>query len=316
MDKRRRSRLGIALRDARKASRLTQAQLADAVGIARITVIAAEDGSGTAQTYLALIDHLGYELRGGRRLPPGTDIGPRLGELRTLRKESRAAVSRLADVDTLTIKAIEEGRYGHLRALEAVGIAVGAGLRLVKQGTPESPWLGALTSSESVEWATPPEFLELLYPLVGGEFACDPCSPRPDGPVKALVHFTAEDDGLSLDWPPGAIWVNPPYARGLTGQWVAKCRKEADAGGGPIFALIPCRTDTAWWHEHVADQGHVVFLRGRLAFGDGGNSAPFASALVVYGGDTTLAAGLRRVLPDAWHVAAGGGAGEMAIAAD
>lgn len=316
MERRRPSRLGAALKDARKAAKLTQAQLADAIGIARITVIAAEDGNGTAQTYFALIDSLGYELRGGRRLPPGVDIGPRLGELRALRSESRAAVSRLADVDTLTIKAIEEGRYGHLRALEAVGVAVGAGLRLVKKGMPESPWLSALTSSESVEWATPPDFLAMLYPLVGGEFACDPCSPRPDGPTKALVHFTAEDDGLALDWPPGAAWVNPPYARGLTGQWVAKCREQAEAGGGPIFALIPARTDTAWWHEYVADQGYIVFLRGRLAFGDGGNSAPFASALVVYGADEALSAALRRVLPDGWHVPVRDGWAEVEMAAD
>lgn len=294
---------------------MTQAKLAEATGLARITILAAEDGDGTADTYFGIMSYLGYEIRGGRRLPPGNEIGHRLAELRVLRSESRAAVARLSGISVPTVRAIEQGRYGHLRALEAVGIAVGAGLRLVKTGTPESPWLGALTSSDSVEWNTPPEFLEKLYPLVGGEFACDPCSPRSDGPTKAMVHFTQEDDGLALDWPPGATWVNPPYARGLTGQWVAKCRKEAEAGSGPIFALIPARTDTAWWHDHVADQGHVLFLRGRLAFGSGENSAPFASALVVYGADEALVSGLRATLPDAWHVPVMGGLAE-AMAAD
>jgi phage N-6-adenine-methyltransferase len=295
---------------------MVQGKLADEVGLKRTTVIAAENGDCTAETYFALINHLGYEIRGGRRLPPGVEIGHRLGELRKLRKESRAAVAHLAHVDHLTARAIEEGRYGYLRPLEAVGIAVGAGLRLVKKETPESPWLGALTSSESVEWNTPPEFLDLLYPLVGGGFACDPCSPRNDGPTKALVHFTAEDDGLTLEWPPGAIWVNPPYARGLTGQWVARCREQAEISGGPIFVLIPARTDTAWWHDHVADHGHVVFLRGRLAFGGGGNSAPFASALVVCGADEALVVGLRQVLLEAWHVPAVSGMADVAMAAD
>ena len=39
---------------------------------------------------------------------------------------------------------------------------------------------------------------------------------------------------------------------GITGQWAAKCQSEAQANGGPIFGLIPARTDTAWWHEYVA----------------------------------------------------------------
>jgi transcriptional regulator with XRE-family HTH domain len=302
VDNHRRSRLGVALRNARKAAGMTQAQLAEASGVTRITVIAAEDGNGSARTFLELVDHLGYELRGSKRLPPGATIGARLLQLRALRGESRAAVSRLADVDTLTVRNVENGNYGHLRVLESIGIAVGAGLRLAPKGQLESPWLGALKSSASVDWNTPSEFLERLYPLVNGRFACDPCSPTPNGPVRALVHFTAEDDGLSLDWPIGAIWVNPPYARGLTGQWTSKCRQEAENGVGPIFGLIPARTDTAWWHDSVAHHAHVAFLRRRLAFGSSDNSAPFPSALAIWGLDEDRLAMLHQALADAWHV--------------
>ena len=53
--------------------------------------------------------------------------------------------------------------------------------------------------------------------------------------------------------------------------------------GGVTVCLVPARTDTAWWNDWVV--GHateVRFIRGRLKFGDSGNSAPFPSAIVVY----------------------------------
>ena len=67
------------------------------------------------------------------------------------------------------------------------------------------------------------------------------------------------------------------------------------------MALIPARTDTAYWHEHVATQADVFFLRGRLKFGQGSQSAPFPSALAVWGGSVHILTALQQVLPDAWQ---------------
>lgn len=44
--------------------------------------------------------------------------------------------------------------------------------------------------------------------------------------------------------------------------------------------FVPARVDANWWHNYAA-KGDVTFIRGRLKFGDGKNSAPFPSALVV-----------------------------------
>ena len=54
--------------------------------------------------------------------------------------------------------------------------------------------------------------------------------------------------------------------------------------------LIPARTDTRWFHEHLWDATtqrpqtgiEIRLLRGRLKFGNGKNSAPFPSMLVVF----------------------------------
>jgi hypothetical protein len=98
------------------------------------------------------------------------------------------------------------------------------------------------------------------------------------------------------------VFVNPPYGRDLP-QWIGKAAFEVRQGrAGSGGALIPARTDTRWWHDHIAGRAHVVLLRGRLQFGEGGQSAPFPSALAVWGaGDRTLER-LREVFPEAWHI--------------
>jgi hypothetical protein len=61
---------------------------------------------------------------------------------------------------------------------------------------------------------------------------------------------------------------------------MARQGKRSGEGGAIIVALVPARTDTRWWHEHVA-QHEVEFLPGRLRFGGAKHSAPFPSAIVI-----------------------------------
>ena len=69
-------------------------------------------------------------------------------------------------------------------------------------------------------------------------------------------------------------------------------RKAAEESRKPntvVVALIPARTDTAWWADWVAPYAaEIVFLRGRVRFCLNGvpqQSAPFPSCLVRYGGE-------------------------------
>ena len=110
--------------------------------------------------------------------------------------------------------------------------------------------------------------------------------------MKARVHLTQEDDGLSLPWH-GTVFVNPPYGRTLS-AWVAKAHREVREGRArTVVALLPARPDTSYWHAHVAGHAAVYFLRGRLRFGDGDQSAPFPSALAVWGSDPETLVALR-----------------------
>ena len=52
---------------------------------------------------------------------------------------------------------------------------------------------------------------------------------------------------------------------------------------------------------HVAGRAAVYFLRGRLRFGAGGNSAPFPSALAVWGAGPESLSALDAALLGAWR---------------
>ena len=110
------------------------------------------------------------------------------------------------------------------------------------------------------------------------------------------------DDGLSLPWKAPSVFLNPPYGRALV-SWVARADQEAASGrAGVVFALVPARSDTGWWHNHIAGRADVWMLRGRLSFGKGGQPAPFASAIVVWRATEEHRSRMADAFPDAWHI--------------
>jgi phage N-6-adenine-methyltransferase len=154
-------------------------------------------------------------------------------------------------------------------------------------------------SSRDQTWRTPQDLLASILAAGGRcEFDLDPCSPSSDGPVPATTHWTEVDDGLSRPWR-GLVFVNPPYSRALP-HWVAKCASEA-AIGAVVVGLVPSRTDTRWWHDNVAGQAAVIMLKGRLRFGAGAGSAPFPSAIVVWG-DSQLAERIATAITGSWLI--------------
>lgn len=132
-------------------------------------------------------------------------------------------------------------------------------------------------SSATDQWATPQAFFDKYNAAY--KFQTDVCA-QPEN-AKCANYFTPEQDGLAQEWH-GVCWMNPPYGRTI-GKWVAKAASAANDNGATVVCLLPARTDTAWWHDHVATHAtRIEFIRGRLKFGDAKNSAPFPSAVVVF----------------------------------
>lgn len=50
-----------------------------------------------------------------------------------------------------------------------------------------------------------------------------------------------------------------------------------------VVGLLPVRTDTRWWSDHVMRADEIRFLTGRVRFGGSSSGAPFGSAVAVWG---------------------------------
>ena len=146
------------------------------------------------------------------------------------------------------------------------------------------------------EWLTPPEIIKAL-----GPFDLDPCAPTERPWKMARVHYTADDDGLTAPWF-GRVWLNPPFNRFTLHKWAARM---AEHGQG--IMLLPARTETAVFYEHVWPHAHsICFMRGRPHFHYvDGTRASFNSGapicLVAYGwqnGEALLKSKLGVVMVD------------------
>ena len=133
-----------------------------------------------------------------------------------------------------------------------------------------------LYSSGTEEWATPQAFFDELDAEFN--FTLDPCASAEN--AKCSTYFTKTLDGLKQDWGSHRVFCNPPYGRTMR-NWSRKCY-EASQGGALVVLLAHARTDTRWFHEWVYRKAQLRFVKGRLKFGDGRQSAPFPSLVAIY----------------------------------
>lgn len=132
-------------------------------------------------------------------------------------------------------------------------------------------------SSKTDMWSTPQYLFDTWN--FDFKFVWDVCATKENSKC-GKNYFDKDDDGLLQPWDiiDGWKWMNPPYGREI-GKWIEKASKERK-----VVALLPARTDTKYFHNFIYGKTgvEVIFLRGRLKFGDSKNSAPFPSMIVIF----------------------------------
>lgn len=258
-------------------AKISQETLGTVAGVSVGTIKAIEQGNGTLRTLLPVLTAIGQKLIA--RHAPGDDLLTGLISLRKRHGFSARGIATHLGLSRSTIAQMESGGDSRIATVADYAAAVGAGLAVVP--TDHSPTFFASTGNASVfhGWHTPPDLFAAVENIAGA-FDLDPCAPDDGGGhVRASVKFCAAENGLTREWR-GKVFMNPPYGT-VIGQWIAKAKEEA-MGGSQVIGLVPARTDTLWWHNHIVGQADVIFLKGRLAFGDGKTAAPFPSALVLW----------------------------------
>ncbi len=145
-------------------------------------------------------------------------------------------------------------------------------------------------SKASDEWSTPQAFYDALHAEF--DFVLDVAASSEN--KKCSLFFgpgSPFEDALVKDWTwlasGGACWMNPPYSK--CRAFIAKAAAEAQKGC-TVVCLVPSRTDTRWFHDHVWDRERNTtrpgvefrFVKGRLTFGGAPAGAPFPSVVIIF----------------------------------
>ena len=136
----------------------------------------------------------------------------------------------------------------------------------------------AMTSNKD-DWETP----QALFDQLNEEFHFTLDAASNDQNAKCEHHYTAENSGLERSWGGEPVFCNPPYGRNI-GDWIRKASQEASKPDTLVVLLVPARTDTRWFQNHILHRAEVRFLPGRLKYevnGQAGEAAPFPSMIVV-----------------------------------
>lgn len=135
----------------------------------------------------------------------------------------------------------------------------------------------AMFSSKSDEWSTCDKFYNKIDKI--HHFTLDPCATHENH--KCDKYYTMEDDGLKQSWAGETVFVNPPYSK--IKEWIQKAYIEAlNCPGTKVVMLLPARTDTKYFHDYCMEASEILFVKGRLKFGNQKNSAPFPSMVVIF----------------------------------
>jgi ParB family chromosome partitioning protein len=137
------------------------------------------------------------------------------------------------------------------------------------------------------EWFTPKLYIDAARAVMGS-IDLDPAThPQAQRVVDAGMFYTRLDNGLIREWH-GNVWLNPPYAQPLIGQFVDKLIEEGQAGRlSQAIMLTHNYTDTAWFHAAADFCQRICFTRGRIRFIDidGEECSPTQGQALFYFGD-------------------------------
>ena len=127
------------------------------------------------------------------------------------------------------------------------------------------------------DWPTP----RVLFDAIDVEFAFVADVAALPQNAKCANFISPDQDALSVDWPRGPCWLNPPYGSKEITPFLHKAAEEA-AKGSTVVCLVPVRSSTRWWHDCVSLAAEVRFMKGRICFEGAKAAAAFPTALVVF----------------------------------
>jgi phage N-6-adenine-methyltransferase len=143
-------------------------------------------------------------------------------------------------------------------------------------------------NSGNNEWYTPAFYIAAAVQAMGAIDVDPASSAAANKTVRAKTFYSADNDGLTKTWT-GNVWMNPPYATPLIGQFADAVSDKYDAKEiKRACVLVNNATETGWFQRMLTSASAVCFIKGRVRFMDpDGNpsGAPLQGQAVLYLGD-------------------------------
>lgn len=130
------------------------------------------------------------------------------------------------------------------------------------------------------DWSTPDD----LFLLLDKEFHFEVDVAASSKNSKCKNFISKEENSMNQTWN-GICWLNPPYGD-ISGyalrKWVEKSYKESQKDNCTVVMLIPCKTNTIWWHKFCMKAKEIKLIRGRPKFDNYIHGLPFPLCVVVF----------------------------------
>lgn len=158
-------------------------------------------------------------------------------------------------------------------------------VKLVSRGVPS-----ALLTSETNEWFTPPQYVDMARELMGG-IDLDPASNAyaNEKVVQAATYYDIQANGLDKEWA-GRVWLNPPYGREEGGSnqeaWSRRLIEQFEAGITKEAVLLVNANTEAKWFQPLYNY-LICFTNHRIRFynTEGTPSQPTQGNAFIYFGN-------------------------------
>jgi len=141
-------------------------------------------------------------------------------------------------------------------------------------------------STDKNEWCTPLN----LYEKLDAEFHFTLDAAATQKNALAPIYISKESNALEQDWHEesgaGAIFLNPPYGRGVIEEFVKKAFWES-RGGATVVCLLPL-SGAKWFKTYclLADEIRIIGRVKYIGFASDGtlirNSPTFDSCVVIF----------------------------------